>query len=83
MPIDGQLFRHAMARLATGVTVLVAREGEGAFIGMTASAVTSLSLDPPMLLACIGQSAAAHAALTRGASFGVNVLLGGYRRSAR
>jgi flavin reductase (DIM6/NTAB) family NADH-FMN oxidoreductase RutF len=74
MPIDGQLFRHAMARLATGVAVLVAREGDDGFIGMTASAVTSLSLDPPMVLACIGRSAVAHAALTGGDAFGVNVL---------
>ena len=74
MPIDSQQFRHAMARLATGVTVLVARADDGGFIGMTASAVTSLSLDPPMVLACVGHTAAAHAALTGGAAFGVNVL---------
>jgi flavin reductase (DIM6/NTAB) family NADH-FMN oxidoreductase RutF len=74
MPIDSTRFRHAMARLPAGVTVLVAREAGGAFIGMTASAFTSLSLDPPMVLACIGHAAAAHQALTRGAAFGVNIL---------
>lgn len=83
MPIDSQLFRHAMARLATGVTVLVAREREDGFIGMTASAVASLSLDPPMVLACIGHSAAAHAPLTGGASFGVNVLAAGQEEASR
>ena len=83
MPIDGQLFRHAMARLATGVTVLVAREGDGGFIGMTASAVTSLSLDPPMVLACIGHSAAAHAALTGADAFGVNVLAADQEEASR
>lgn len=74
MPIDGPLFRRAMARLPTGVTVLVAPDPDGGFIGMTASAVSSLSLDPPMVLACIGHAAAAHAALAAGAAFTVNVL---------
>jgi len=74
MPIDRSLFRRAMARLPTGVTVLVAREAGGGFIGMTASAVTSLSLEPPMVLACIGHAAVAHRDLTSGAVFGVNVL---------
>jgi len=83
MPIDGQLFRHAMARLATGVTVLVAREADGGFIGMTASAVTSLSLDPPMVLACIGHAAAAHAALAGGESFGVNILAADQQETSR
>jgi len=74
MPIDGPLFRGAMSRLPTGVTVLVAPDPDGGFIGMTASAVTSLSLDPPMVLACIGHAAAAHAALSAGAAFSLNVL---------
>jgi flavin reductase (DIM6/NTAB) family NADH-FMN oxidoreductase RutF len=74
MPIDSKLFRQAMARLPTGVTVLVARDPAGGFIGMTASAVTSLSLDPPMLLACVGKAAAAHAALAEGPGFAMSVL---------
>ena len=74
MPIDSQTFRAAMGRLVAGVTVLAARERDGGLIGMTASAVTSLSLDPPMLLACIGHAAAAHQALTQGDRFSVNVL---------
>ncbi len=83
MPIDSPSFRHAMSRLPTGVTVLVARERDGGFIGMTASAVTSLSLDPPMILACIGHEAAAHAALTGGAAFGVNILAADQEEASR
>ena len=83
MPIDSALFRSAMARLPTGVTVLVAREVAGGFIGMTASAVTSLSLDPPMVLACIGHAAAAHGALARGEMFAVNVLAAGQEEVSR
>jgi flavin reductase (DIM6/NTAB) family NADH-FMN oxidoreductase RutF len=74
MPIDRPLFRAAMGRLVTGVTVLAVRVPDGGFLGMTASAVTSLSLDPPMLLACVGHAGAAHQALTVEALFSVNVL---------
>ena len=83
MPIDAPAFRHALARLPTGVTVLVARESDGGFIGMTASAVTSLSLEPPMILACIGHDAAAHAALTGGTAFGVNILAADQEETSR
>ncbi len=74
MPVESLLFRRAMSRLPTGVAVLVARDAAGGCIGMTASAITSLSLEPPMVLACIGREAAAHAALTRGRAFALNVL---------
>ena len=74
MPIDSQAFRAAMGRLASGVTVLAARERDGGIIGMTASAVTSLSLDPPLLLVCVGHAAAAHQTLTQADRFSVNVL---------
>jgi len=74
MPIESALFRRAMSRLPTGVTVLVAPDPSGGFIGMTASAVTALSLEPPMVLACIGHAAAAHDALTCCTTLGVNVL---------
>ena len=83
MPIDSQTFRAAMGRLVTGVTVLAAREPDGGLIGMTASAVTSLSLDPPMLLACVGRAAAAHQALTQGDHFSVNVLATGQEEMSR
>ena len=83
MPIDAPSFRRALSRLPTGVTVLVARESDGGFIGMTASAVTSLSLEPPMILACIGHEAAAHAALTGGAAFGVNILAADQEETSR
>lgn len=74
MPIDSQLFRAAMGRLATGVTVVALRGPDGRPIGMTASAVTSLSLEPPMLLVCVGHAAALHEAIVHSAAFSVNVL---------
>lgn len=44
--------REAMARLAGGVAVLATREGAG-FRGLTVTSLTSVSLDPPMVLVCL------------------------------
>ena len=48
MPIDPKLQRTIMGRFATGVTVVTMKAGDTLW-GMTANAVTSLSLDPPLV----------------------------------
>ena len=45
-------FRNAMGHFATGVTVVTSVGADGAPVGTTANAVTSLSLDPPLILVC-------------------------------
>jgi flavin reductase (DIM6/NTAB) family NADH-FMN oxidoreductase RutF len=45
-------FRDAMGHFATGVTVVTSVGADGAPVGTTANAVTSLSLDPPLILVC-------------------------------
>ena len=62
-----------MGRFATGVTVITAAF-DGHLHGMTANAVTSLSLDPPMVLVCVAKTAHAHALLDRSRAFAVNIL---------
>jgi flavin reductase (DIM6/NTAB) family NADH-FMN oxidoreductase RutF len=74
MPIGGNEFRGAMGHLAGGVTVLVARDAAGLAHGMTASAVTSLSLEPPMVLVCVDRKAAIHALAVSAESLGLNIL---------
>lgn len=66
-------FRDSMSLLATGVTVITTTTPEGP-AGMTASAVCSLSLDPPQLLVCIQQALPTHKALETSNTFAVNVL---------
>jgi 3-hydroxy-9,10-secoandrosta-1,3,5(10)-triene-9,17-dione monooxygenase reductase component len=46
-------FREAMGHFATGVTVVTSVDTDGEPVGTTASAVTSLSLDPPLVLVCL------------------------------
>lgn len=62
-----------MARLSAAVAVLTVRNGPRV-LGMTVSAVTSLSLDPPMILVCVDRAAALHDPLVSADRFGINVL---------
>lgn len=70
---DTELFRRTISHFATGVTVITTRH-DGRPYGMTASAVTSLSLTPPMLVVCINNRAPTHDAVSGADSFAVNVL---------
>lgn len=66
-------FRATMSRLATGVSVITTRAGS-APIGMTASAVAALSLDPLQLIVCIGNHLYTRTAIAEHGRFAVNVL---------
>jgi flavin reductase (DIM6/NTAB) family NADH-FMN oxidoreductase RutF len=48
--VSASEFRQAMGHFATGVTVVTSTGHRGEPVGTTASAVTSLSLDPPLVL---------------------------------
>ena len=62
-----------MALLPTGVTIVTASGGDGP-AGATANAVTSLSLDPPLMLACLERGSRTLAALAESERFAINVL---------
>ncbi len=66
-------FRAAMRKLASTVTVVTARQADEHH-GMAATAVTSLSMDPPSLLVCVNRTASMHSALHRSALFCINLL---------
>ncbi|SED93834.1 NADH-FMN oxidoreductase RutF, flavin reductase (DIM6/NTAB) family [Rhodococcus koreensis] len=70
---DSTLFRRTISRFASGVTVITTSHG-GTNQGMTASAVTALSLNPPMLVLCVNREAPTHEAISTADSFVVNVL---------
>ncbi len=72
--IDAPQFRAVLSRFASGVTVVTSRDAEGRDYGMTVSAFSSLSLDPPLVLVCIDQSAAWHDVLPRATHFNVHIL---------
>lgn len=66
-------FRAAMRRLASTVCILTTRAG-GQRRGMTATAVMSLSVDPPSLAVSINRSASINGLLQAGEAFAVNLL---------
>jgi flavin reductase (DIM6/NTAB) family NADH-FMN oxidoreductase RutF len=67
-------FRQAMGHFATGVTVVTSVAADGSPVGTTANAVTSLSLDPPLVLVCFDQTSLTLAAIRAHGAFAVNVL---------
>jgi flavin reductase (DIM6/NTAB) family NADH-FMN oxidoreductase RutF len=72
--VPEQDFRDALARWASGVTVVTARDAEGAPVGMTAASFSSVSLDPPLVLVCVARSAQSHDGLVGAPGFAVHVL---------
>src|SRR3954451_23647835 len=75
-------FRDALAAYATGVTVVTAIGPNGPS-GATANAVTSLSLDPPMMLACLDRGSRTLTSVRAQGRFGVNALAAGQAELAR
>lgn len=71
--IDPQDFRETLALWPSGVTVLTARGADGP-IGITVSSFSSLSLDPPLVLACVDKKAKSHDGLIAASGFVVHVL---------
>ena len=66
--------RHVMGHFATGVTVVTSVAPDGRPVGTTANAVSSLSLDPPLLLVCFDLSSQTLAAIGTHGAFAVNIL---------
>lgn len=74
MPLDASAFRASLSRFASGVTVLTTRTADGRDHGMTATAFSSLSLDPPLILVCIDRAASMAGPLETATHLAVHVL---------
>ncbi len=72
--LDGDEFRRACARFATGVCVLTTRTPDGRPHGLTVNSFASLSLDPPLVMAAIARASAYLAAFESSEFFAVNIL---------
>jgi flavin reductase (DIM6/NTAB) family NADH-FMN oxidoreductase RutF len=73
-PIDPVALRRAFGTFVTGVTIITTRDSDGTPRGMTANSFTSVSLEPPLLLVCVGKSAHSYGAFNSSDSFAVNLL---------
>ncbi len=73
MSIDTRAFRQTVGQFVTGVTVIAA-DVEGSIRAMTANSFTSLSLDPPLVLFCVGKETKMGQLIHEAAGFAVNIL---------
>ena len=71
--VEADVFKSAMGRFASGVTV-VTTVADGERFGITVSAFSSLSLDPPLVLICIAKRAPSHEAIKNAGKFVANIL---------
>lgn len=73
MTIDSKAYRYAIGKFATGVTIVLTGDA-GAEHAMTASAVTSVSLNPVLLLVCVDKGAEMHNQIREAGFFSINIL---------
>ncbi len=69
----GDDFRHVLGHFATGVTIITAMDGDEP-VGVAANSFTSVSLDPPLVLFCVGRTSTTWPRIERARRFAVNVL---------
>jgi flavin reductase ActVB len=74
---SAQDFKEAMARFASGVTIVTTRDASGRPFGFTASAFSSLSLTPPLLLVCLDRGADSFPVFEKCDAFAVSILESG------
>jgi flavin reductase len=72
--VGAEAFRHVMSRLAGGVTVVATIDADGVPHGMTVNALTSVSLDPVLVLFCCERDASLHAPVLHSALWTVSML---------
>jgi 3-hydroxy-9,10-secoandrosta-1,3,5(10)-triene-9,17-dione monooxygenase reductase component len=72
-PLDGIELRRIAGHYPTGVTVVTTMH-EGRPCGLTVNSFTTVSLDPPLVLICVGHTARASVCVEASGRFAVNVL---------
>jgi 3-hydroxy-9,10-secoandrosta-1,3,5(10)-triene-9,17-dione monooxygenase reductase component len=82
LDIDPRRFRDVLGHLPTGVTVIASNGPDGP-VGMAANSVTSVSLDPPMILFCPAKSSTTWPDLRATGAFCVNILAGHHEELTR
>jgi 3-hydroxy-9,10-secoandrosta-1,3,5(10)-triene-9,17-dione monooxygenase reductase component len=72
--VTPESFRRTMSHHAAAVTVVTAVDPEGRPVGLTANSVTSVSLEPPLVLVCLSTSSASLAVIRGTGGFAINLL---------
>lgn len=72
--IDASIYKQVMGSFPSGVTVITTLDDDGDIVGMTASAFSSLSIDPALVLFCPNYSSDSYPALIRNKRFAIHLL---------
>ncbi|TCP24951.1 flavin reductase (DIM6/NTAB) family NADH-FMN oxidoreductase RutF [Scopulibacillus darangshiensis] len=72
--VDGHALRNACGKFLTGVTVVTAQGKDGNQVGFTANSFSSVSLEPPMVLICVGKNITSYDQILSADGFAVHVL---------
>ncbi len=83
MVMDSQELRRVMGHFATGVTVVTTRDKDGNPSGLTVNAFNSLSINPPLVLVCIGKAAECYSLFEESGVFAVSLLSEGQEELSR
>lgn len=81
--LDPQLFRNSLGHFLTGVAVATATDESNQPVGLTINSFTSVSLDPPLVLFCIGKEASCYDTFATTQSFAINVLTSNQEQKAK
>ncbi|WP_347556233.1 flavin reductase family protein [Robbsia sp. KACC 23696] len=71
---DKQAFRDALSAFPSGVTIVSTTDEDGRHWGFTASAFSSVSMEPPLVLVCIANTADSHPAFVKAQRYTINIL---------
>lgn len=74
MTIDAASFKRALGQFASGIAIVTSRDAEGLPVGLTVSAFSSVSLDPPLVLVCIDLRSGANHGIRENGHFAVSIL---------
>ena len=80
--IDANVYKQVMGSFPSGVTVITTLDDDGQIVGLTASAFSSLSMDPALVLFCPNYSSDSYPVLIRNKRFAIHLLSGGQQNEA-
>lgn len=83
MAFDRSEFRRVLGHWTTGVAVVTTTTRDGRPCGLTANALTSVSLEPPLVLVCVQHDSDTYACIEETRTFAINVLRADQERMAR
>jgi len=76
-------FKRVLTNVAGGVVLVTTLDDHEEASGMTATAVCSISVDPPLVIVCMNRAIATHRAVHASGVFAINFLTAGAERLAR